>query len=393
MQVWPLPPDWSNGIQERLAWLTEILRAETTGATVHRSLRLGPRRSFTFEVVACGNDRSILDMLVARHGGEWLLPIWPDASWLGSDLPGGAIEVRCDTTGRDFVVSGKALLHSSIGHWELVDVAGVHFDRVAFAAPTTASFSAGDRLYPLRLARLQDGAREELLSDLVSRRELTFDITESSSFPAWSNPSTYRGHPVLVDRPDETTNLTGSYSRLGGTVDFDTSHPWVHDLAGLGLRTQQAQWTILGREEHSAFRSMLYALAGRAMPIWVPSWAADIVPLGTVPANGTTLRIANAGYTRFGLNQPNRRDLRIELFNGTTLYRRVVGATELEALELLVLDQPLDTSAIPAAQIRLISFLALSTLSSDEVEIDHITDADGVAQATLSWQAVVPDVG
>ena len=26
-----------------------------------------------------------------------------------------------------------------------------------------------------------------------------------------------------------------------------------------------------------------------------------------------------------------------------------------------------------------------------EVEIEHVTDADGVATATLGWQAVVPD--
>ena len=35
--------------------------------------------------------------------------------------------------------------------------------------------------------------------------------------------------------------------------------------------------------------------------------------------------------------------------------------------------------------------MALATLAHDEVEIEHVTDADGTATST-GWQAVVPDV-
>jgi len=73
-------------------------------------------------------------------------------------------------------------------------------------------------------------------------------------------------------------------------------------------------------------------------------------------------------------------------------YRRINNAVEAGATETLTLSASLSGSAIAAGAIRRISFMALSTLASDEVEIDHVTDQDGVATVTLGWQAVVPDV-
>ena len=60
--------------------------------------------------------------------------------------------------------------------------------------------------------------------------------------------------------------------------------------------------------------------------------------------------------------------------------------------ELLTLNAALDASSIALSRIRSISFMALSTLASDSVEIQHETDADGIAHATTGFQAVLPDV-
>ncbi len=391
MLVWPMPPEWSEPVTERLAWLTDVLQTNATGITQHRQLRLSPRRVFSFQVVAAESERGILDMLLARHGGTWLLPIWPDAYWLHGELPAGSMEISCSTAGRDFVDGGRALLHRSINQWELVEVAAVQANGIELAAPTQASFGPGDRLYPVRRARLQGGAGDEQLSAAASCFTLTFDIAESCDWLPLAAPAIYRGHPVIGMRPEESTNLAASYNRLASVIDYDTAQPLVHDLADLGLHTQQGQWIMFGRDEHTTFRSLLYTLAGRGNPMWVPSWAADLVPFGTVPAGSTALRLLQAGYTAYGFGRPNRTDLRIELHDGTVLYRRISAAASAGELEILTLDQPLASTVVLAAQIRLISFLALCTLASDDIEIEHVTDADGLAKSTLSWHAVVPD--
>jgi hypothetical protein len=73
-------------------------------------------------------------------------------------------------------------------------------------------------------------------------------------------------------------------------------------------------------------------------------------------------------------------------------YRRITAAVEAGDNETLTLSASLSGSAITAAQIRVVSFMALCTLASDSVDIEHVTDIEGLATATTGWQAVVPDV-
>lgn len=390
--IWPVRPNWSEGVQESLAWSTEVLQATATARTYHRSLRLTPRRSFSFRVGANAGTRRLAAMLLSGYSGPWLLPIWPDVQRLASSVPAGDLHIPCDHAGRDFAAGGQALLYTDTTRWNVVDIDQVASDYLQLSAATPAPFAAaGTRLYPLRLARLTGGPEETMRSDDVSRRTLSFEIAEACSWPALAAPAMYLGHPVIDARPDESTDPDSSVDRLLRSVDFGTALPFVHDLARVGLRTQKNHWKLSGRVRQSWFRSLLYTLAGRAMPMWLPSWTADLRPLGTVLANSITLQVEWTGYTLYGLGRPNRRDLRIELHDGTVLYRRIIDAAADGATETLVLDQPLASAAVPAAKIRLISFLALCTLASDEVEIEHVTDADGLAKATLGWQSVVPD--
>ncbi|MEL2255713.1 hypothetical protein, partial [Klebsiella pneumoniae] len=58
--AWPFAPDWADGVQESLEWLTELLTS-TSGVEQRRSLRLSPRRSFEAEFYAEGRERVLLD--------------------------------------------------------------------------------------------------------------------------------------------------------------------------------------------------------------------------------------------------------------------------------------------------------------------------------------------
>lgn len=391
-RVWPVPPEWSSGVQEQLRWLTDVLQADASGVTQHRGLRIAPRRSLAFEVLSSGQDRRTAEMLLAGYGGVWDLPIWHDGQRLASGLASGSTSITCTTAGFDFTDGGRALVYESVNKWEVVTTSTVASDHLTLGAATVGTYGTSARLYPLRHALAQDDAKERLGSDDLGRRSFTFDIVEACDWPAIASPTTYLSHPVLDVRPDESDDPTSSFIRLAQGVDYESGLPVVHDLAGVALRTQKSHWRLHGRAEHTWFRSLLYTLQGRRVPIWVPSWTSDLKPTATIAGSSTTLTVEWAGYTLFGLNQPNRRDVRIELVGGTVYYRRITNAVEAGANETLTLSSSLSGSAITASQIRMISFMALSTLSSDEVEIDHETDASGVAKSTTGWKAVVPDV-
>lgn len=388
--IWPITPDWSDGLTEKLSWATDVMQASATAVSQHRSYRIAPRRSFEFPLLAAGQERRVADMLLAGHSGEWMLPIWPDVTWLSAPLAAGSAMIPCDTAGLDFVVGGRALLYRTVNRWELVTVSAVEAGQVALSAPTSAAYGPGDRLYPVRRARVQDGAEEALSSSDVGKRTVTFDIVESCDWPALASPTTYLTHPVLDVRPDESDDLTHSVGRLLQSVDYGSALPVVHDLPGIALRAQQTAWKLWGRAERTWFRSLLYTLTGRRMPMWLPSFADDLLPNAAIA--GTALPVEWAGYTLFGLGKPNRRDLRIELTDGTVLYRRVTAAAQAVNGETLVLDSALSDTSITPEHVRQISIMSLSVLVSDDVEIEHATDIDGAANASLGWTAVVPDV-
>jgi hypothetical protein len=391
-RVWPVMPDWANGVQETLAWLTDVMQASASGSTQHRELRLAPRREFAFELLAQGQERRTADMLLAGYGGEWLLPIWPDGQWLPTTLALGSTSVACATAGVDFVAGGKALLWEAVNKWEVVTIDTVGSGALNLTAATVAAHGPGMWLYPLRRARVRDGAEERMGSESVSRRSVKFDVVEPCDWPELGSPTTYLGHPVLDVAPDESDDPTASYARLMALVDYDVAAPTAHDLGGLALRTQRMAYKLFGRAEHTWLRSLLYTLHGRRVPMWIPSFNADLYCAANISGGSTSLTVEWAGYTLFGKNQPNRKDIRIDLYDGTTYYRRITNAIEAGANETLTLDSALSGSAIPAGNVRRIAFLALCTLASDEVEIDHITDQDGTAHVTLAWQAVRPDV-
>lgn len=391
-RIWPVPPNWASGVRESLAFGTDVLTANATAVTQHRGYRSSPRRVFSFETLAGAQHRRVADMLLAGWGGAWQLPVWPDVQRLAAPLAAGAVSVPCATAGFDFVAGGKALLWRGVNAWEVVPVASIAADHLALATATTGEYPAGAQLYPLRRARVRGGAEERLYNDDVGRRSLSFDIDEACDWPALSGATAYLGHDVLDVRPDERDDPTASVGRLEQAVDYGAALPLVHDLPGVALRVQQSGWTLSGRAAHTWFRSLLYTRCGRQVPIWVPSFASDLKPAAAIAGGSAVLSVEWAGYTLFGLGKPNRRDLRIELTDGTVLYRRATAAVEAGDTETLTLNASLDAGSIAPERIRAVSFMALCTLASDETEIDHETDADGIAKASTGWQAVVPDV-
>ena len=391
-KIWPIAPDWANGIQETLQWSTEVLQATATAATHPRSLRIGPRRGFTFEVLSQAKNFRVAQMLLAGHGGPWMLPIWPDQQRLGVNLASGASSIPCRTDGFDFVAGGKALLHAGTNAWEVVEVDSVASDHIVPTGGTVAAYGPNSRLLPLRRALIEQGAETRLRNALTSRCSLAFSIDENCDWPALTGLTDYLTHPVLEVRPDVSDDPTYSVNRLIQTVDFGAARPFHHDLPGISLRTQQSAWKLVGRAKHTWFRSLLYTLHGRRVSIWVPSFAQDIKPVAAIAGGSASMSIEWTGYTLFGKGKPNRRDLCIELVDGTRLYRRITNSVEAGNAETLTLSASLHAGSIAPERIRQVSIMSLCTLASDEIEFDHVTDQDGEAKVTTGWQGVVPNV-
>lgn len=388
--VWVLPPDWKSGLRETLAWATSIHRAPSTGRTQHVSTREWPRRTLAFSCLAAGQAQRMVAIASAgAAAARWQLPIWTDAQRV--TVAAGAEAVVCRTSGYDFAAAGRALLFRGPRDWEVVSVAAVADGVLVLSAPVTSDWSAGAQLLPLRWARLQPGARSIAVTDSVVRPELVFMVDEPCDWPVIAPPESYRGYPVLASSPDWREGLSSSFDTGASDVDNGVALPFIGDTRTPVMRLSSHVWELWGRAEQSAFRGLAYALRGRLRPIWVPTWSSDLRLTVAAGAGDTSLTVEWAGYTQHGLGRTGMRDIRLELWNGATVLRRIATATEGAETETLQLSEPLGVAVTPS-QVRRISFMALSTLASDEIEIEHTADSDGRARAVTAWSGVTDNV-
>ena len=389
--AWTFSPDWSDGVTELLSWLTDILPSEI-GVEQRRGLRDLPRRAFEFPILASGRDRALLDLALFGWGARiWALPIWHDVQWLPGVVQ-GSTEVLCETAHRDFSDGGLALLlGDGAAEYEVLEVLTVESDRLQLRSAVASDWPTTVRLYPVRSARLTDQPRMRRVSDNTVRAGISFQVED---YTGWDHTYTlpdYRGWPVLEMRPAETGDLTLSYTRLLQVLDNDISAPYVEDTADLGFTVQAHRWLMEGAEERSQFRGYCYTQSGRQKAVWLPSWMDDLTLAAPFAAGGTSLDVEHVQYGRFAGAKMGRRDLRIELRDGSIWYRRVTGSLELDSeTERLGLETFIDQAFDPADVWR-ISWMALMRLDSDQVEIKHTTDIDGAASAQLLYRGVRDD--
>lgn len=390
--LWPCPPEWSNDVAESLAFLSDAMQAGT-GAQQVRALRNAPRRAFAFQSKVYADARRIVDAFSFDIGSrQFLLPIWPDLQLLAAPLDAGAASIPCSTAGYDFVAGGQAVLWSATNAWELVTVGAIAADQITLAAPTANAWAAGTRLYPVRKARLQDVPKFTQGNADLATLQANLLVDEPCDWtPAWPSAATYRTLPVLEWRGDEANEPGNEYDRLGGAVDYDTGPVYYFDMPDMPFRLQAQEFVLADRADHTTFRSLLYMLNGRAGLLWVPSWSNDVQPQAAIADNAVQIPVNWLGYTAFGYLQANRRDLRIELYDGTVFYRRVTGSADAGDHEVLQLDAALGVAVDPSA-IRQINWMSACSLASDVVQITHENTADGIARCTLNWQAVKSDV-
>lgn len=387
---WGFAANWETPVIERLSWLTDV-RVSTSGAEQRRALRIAPRRGFEFSVVTGDEERAFFDLALAAWDARvFALPLWHDAQRLEAPLLPGALEIPCRTEGFDFRQKGLVFLRGKTAFdTEAAEILAVAPDRLTLKRPLISAWPIGTSICPSRAARLSERPEIVRHTDSLTTCAVSFDVTEPCDWPeAWPN-ETYRGLPVLAERPDESEDLTHARERLLLTIDNAVGLPAVTDTARRAFQVQQHRWLLSGRAAHAAWRSLIYALRGRQRAIWLPTHAEDMM-LATQAA-GTQMTIKRIGYVRFGLGTPGRDTLRIEMADGAVIYARVTGAAETGNTETLTIDPALPATIWPDDVVR-ISYLVLFRLADDDVRIEHLTDADGHARVSLTFRGVRDDL-
>ncbi len=391
--AWTFMPNWRDGVTERMAWLTEVL-GSSSGAEQRRALRIAPRRSFEASVVLEGRERALMDMSLAAWGGRlWALPVWPDVQLLTGAVALGASSIACATDNRDFRAGGLALLLGATAFdYEAVEVLSITSGLLQLKRPTQAAWPAGTKLFPVRTAQLAQQPNIRRLNNRLVQVVVQFNVAEACDWPVATGLTMYRGAPVVSNKPHESGDLNNTAARLMLVLDNLAGIPRATDTADAAFQVQAHSWTLGGLSEQSAWRSLMYTLRGRQGVVWLPTHSEDLDLSALADAATSTIDVGAIGFTRFGLGRVGRRDIRIELSDGTALHRRITASAELSSsVERLTLDAPHGVILRPAGTstnttVTRISFMQLARLEQDEIELHHFTADDGVSRVQVLWR-------
>lgn len=366
---WTFEPNWLEPVIERPAWLTDV-QVKRDGSEQRRQLRGGPRVDWEFTIDASGDRRRLLENLLQHSGGRiFALPVWPDLRILADAAVIGATSLAIDAAGADYRVGGNGVLLGPTGDFEAFEIEAIEAESISLVAPLEKAWPAGTRVFPTYAAYMLEGrgfgrATREYVRGLARFRtvdEVLADELEETTL--------YRGAPVMIDEPNWRDAPEIDYARNEGTVDFEVGRWFRFDHAEISLPELRVLWSALDREAAVYLHAFLWARRGRQRHLWVPTWANDLRVVN-YDDDGAVLDVAYCGLVDFGAAEVHRRDVRIELVDGTVLYRRITQVqTQIEGqVERATLDSALGQELEPGDFAR-ISWLMLLRLDQDAVEL------------------------
>ena len=385
--VLPLSPDWASTVKERLQWSTDVQRSQ---GGLEQRIRLldQPRRAWTMVLRALTGEavRRWESIIFRQQPGRFAVPVWTDGQRLPAALPAASVSVPgIVTAGLDFVDGGLAVLWRSAEDFEPITITTVGSGELQLYSPTLATWPAGTRLYPAQLARMASSQRLRRPIERVAELPITLDVVENRGLLAADSGPTYRGFRVMDTKPHEPDVPEETWGRFVEVIDNGAASPVVDDRSGFPEIVRPMRWLVGTRAEAKALRAWLHARAGRLVPCWLPTWRADLIQTQTLSASGVQLVVEHVEFSRFVSGWEVRRDLMIRHANGSTFFRRILSAAEVNDFEEgLTLDAALGVIAAPGD--LTISFLDLVRLEADSAEI--VWETDGVAGLSVQMRTV-----
>lgn len=383
-QLWPFVG--GGDVSWQPEWLTEVLRP-SAGLVQHRQLRDRPRMSVAFQGIATGQRRRWMENLLERNGARrWHVPLQGAGFTLGAPLLAGAAGVPGTTAGTLLRTGGRvALVPEDPRKAELHTVADVQPTGVVLAGNTVNAHVPGTRVLPVFAGRLVSSPTLQRFTGDAVPWAADFELAESLPVDALASPLLYRTFPVLNLPLDWSSDPSWQPQRDVLREDNDTGPVWASELMVQSLTEIKRLCTAVGSAEVARLLGQLWALAGRANPVWVHTHAHDLVLSAGMSAGSTTMDVEWAGLGT-GPRPPGRRDLSIALRSGTVLHRRVTAvAAPSSNVERLTLDSAPGVAITPADVLQL-SWMSLCTQSADVVRINWWKH--DVAQIELAFQAV-----
>ena len=382
--VWPLRPDWAEGLTERLEWLTDVLTAHD-GKEQRIRLRRHARRALEMGWIADGRHAMIASTLLAGWGGrKYCVPLWMERDILANAVAAGTTAVTVtDAALKDYRVGGYIVLWASETQTEAIEIAAISGNVITLKTPVANTYPAHSSACPAMVARIDGEARAQRPTDRIMTGRIRFIDEAALDLASQEIGSVWQGYAVLDERPDFSKDAEEDWTRTLEILDNLTGIVVAEDTTGLPVIRRTYGWIIQGRQAIHRWKRWAAARAGRVNPLWLPSFMESVDIVQNIQQSDTAILVRNALHARYAADLPHRAALRIETTAGQVYHRRVTAAAEIDAdREQLSLDAALGT-AVPVSSIRRALWMGLARLESDALEIHYETDNLARIEATF----------
>ena len=385
----PLAP-----MEEVLIWATDVRRGRN-GAEQRASLRENPRSRYELTYRVEGKERRVLETnLIDSQARTFGLPLSQEATLLTQPASAGDTVLNVDSTDYShFKAGGLALVFQDFDNFEAFNIDSLTSTTITAQTELDNSFGVSARVMPVRLAVVQGGnvrgSRFVLNAQDVRLVMLTVDndqdFSDTSAFSSFNSK-------VLFDEPNMIrggSRLREGYERKVLLIDNVAGEILNFSEWDLSRRTHAKTWFSRTRQRAWEIRQVLYALRGRSVSFYIPTFSDDLIPVGSgVSSGSSTINVENVGYTKF-INARQPRDVvRLTTTSGTIVVKQVNSANEIDAdEEQLVIDGTWGVNAT-VSEIERVEFVEKVRLNSDEVRLRHL-DALGQMEATAPVIAVL----
>lgn len=433
--MWPLEPDWSDGITETFEYSTQLITSDS-GKEQRLARRTKPRRGLSMRHTLTTADEAAQYQAILRKR-QWrpmLVPQWHMASQVGVTGKIGDTQLILDQNAPASWSTAKALYLVSGDNKQLLNVTRVSGAVVSLRESLAFDVPRGSELMTVQYGLIDNNLSSSraistvlqaqvafrilpqtdtrVIPEIVSYNNLIIFISEQGHrwaryirraaaldpavWPTWPEmPSNYTTRMsftlngdtrmVITRKPNWKTEVSLVDEWMYDVIDYVNSAVTPGYAEDAGRRTFQAMWTAFNYDEVDDILSVLGALRGAQVACWIPSWSHDLTVASDMTAKNVLRVEQNAIIDEGILTGDPSIALMIETRQGAMECAAVSSVSTAAGVSTLTLDREL-VSPLTKEDIMRVSLMYRVRQATDTVELKwHVK---GIAELQASFITV-----
>jgi hypothetical protein len=173
-----ISPDWADGMDDRRAWLTDVMVAYDD-TEQRMQIRSVPNRALGYTAKAL-DDREqglLLNLVYAWQGRAYGVLLWMNAAPLTADVVAGNNIVMVDTTSMGVTFGDTVIVIADAFTWFASPITAVAADSLTLDTPLDTDFFAGrTQVIPIKMGRMAAQVPVEKPTNAAASTKVKFDL-------------------------------------------------------------------------------------------------------------------------------------------------------------------------------------------------------------------------